>query len=79
MLLAAGLTTLLALQVFLNVAVVTNLLPSTGISLPFFSYGGSSLVVLLCEMGILLSISRQYYMTRDQLREEEARKELGMD
>ena len=48
-LLAAGLTTLLALQVFLNVAVVTNLLPSTGISLPFFSYGGTALITSLAR------------------------------
>ena len=58
MLTAAGLTTLLALQVFLNMAVVSNLLPSTGISLPFFSYGGTALVLQLIEMGIVLSISR---------------------
>ena len=47
------------LQVLLNVAVVTNTIPNTGISLPFFSYGGSSLLMLFLEMGILLSISRQ--------------------
>lgn len=58
MLLAAGLTTLLALQVFLNVAVVTNLLPSTGISLPFFSYGGTALITQLAENGIVLNVSR---------------------
>ena len=57
-LLAAGLTTLLALQVFLNVAVVTNLLPSTGISLPFFSYGGTALIMQLAENGIVLNVSR---------------------
>lgn len=55
---AAGLTTLLALQVFLNIGVVTNFLPATGISLPFFSYGGTALVLQLAEMGIVLSISR---------------------
>lgn len=58
-LVTAGLTTLLALQVFLNVAVVTNLLPCTGISLPFFSYGGTALVLQLAEMGIILSASRE--------------------
>ncbi len=57
-LIAAGLTTLLLLQVFLNVGVVTNLLPATGISLPFFSYGGTALLVQLAEMGIILNISR---------------------
>jgi len=53
-----GLTSLLAIQVFLNVAVVTNLIPCTGISLPFFSYGGTALWMQLVEMGIILSISR---------------------
>ena len=57
-LVCAGITTLLAVQVFLNVAVVTNLLPCTGISLPFFSYGGTALLIQLGEMGILLSASR---------------------
>lgn len=56
--LAAGLVTLIALQAILNLCVVTNLLPSTGIALPFFSYGGTALAVNLGEMGILLSISR---------------------
>ncbi len=57
-LVCAGVTTLLALQVFLNVAVVTNLVPCTGISLPFFSYGGTALLIQLGEMGIILSASR---------------------
>ena len=57
--LASGLTTLIAVQTVLNLCVVTNLLPSTGIALPFFSYGGTALAVNLGEMGILLSISRQ--------------------
>ena len=56
--LAAGLTTLIAVQTVLNLCVVTNLLPSTGIALPFFSYGGTALAVNLGEMGIILSISR---------------------
>jgi cell division protein FtsW len=54
----AGITSLLFLQVFLNVAVVTNLIPCTGISLPFFSYGGTALMIQLAEMGIILSVSR---------------------
>ena len=58
-LLAAGVTTLLALQVFFNIGVVTNFLPSTGISLPFFSYGGTALLLQLFEMGLVLSVSRQ--------------------
>ncbi len=58
-LVCAGITTLLALQVFLNVAVVTNIIPCTGISLPFFSYGGTALLIQLGEIGILLSASRE--------------------
>ena len=58
-LLVVGITTLLAVQVFLNIAVVTNLIPVTGISLPFFSYGGTALVIQLVEMGVILSVSRQ--------------------
>ena len=58
LLVCAGITTLLAIQVFLNVAVVTNLIPCTGISLPFFSYGGTALLIQLAEMGIILSASR---------------------
>lgn len=57
-LVAAGISTLLAMQVILNVAVVTNTIPCTGISLPFFSYGGTALWIELGEMGIVLSISR---------------------
>ena len=55
---AFGISLKLAIQVLLNVAVVTNTIPNTGISLPFFSYGGSSLLMLFCEMGILLAISK---------------------
>ena len=55
---AAGLVTLIAVQTILNLCVVTNLLPSTGIALPFFSYGGTALAVNLGEMGIVLNISR---------------------
>jgi cell division protein FtsW len=58
-LLVIGITTMIAVQVFLNVAVVTNFVPNTGISLPLFSYGGSALLVQLVEMGIILSVSRQ--------------------
>lgn len=56
--LATGLTAQVGLQAVLNVAVVTNTIPNTGISLPFFSYGGTSLMMLLAQMGIILSISR---------------------
>ena len=58
-LLAFGITSQIGIQALLNMAVVTDLIPNTGISLPFFSYGGSSLVILMIEMGILLSISRK--------------------
>ena len=54
-----GIMTLFAFQVFANVAVVTNLFPVTGISLPFFSAGGSALIIQMAEMGLVLSISRQ--------------------
>ena len=55
---AGGITTMLALQVILNVAVCTNLVPCTGISLPFFSYGGTALLIQMAECGIVLSVSR---------------------
>ena len=58
-LLAVGVTTQIGLQVFLNIAVVTGLIPATGISLPFFSYGGTALLIQLAEMGMVLSVSRQ--------------------
>ena len=64
---AAGLITLIAVQTVLNLCVVTNLLPSTGSALPFFSYGGRALAVNLGEMGLLLSISRQRDQTKIQL------------
>ena len=62
--LAVGITTLLAVQVVLNMGVVSNLLPSTGVGLPFFSYGGTNLMMNLGEMGIMLSISRWSSSTR---------------
>ena len=57
-LLVLGICIKMAVQVLLNIAVVTNTIPNTGISLPFFSYGGSSLIMLFFEMGIILSVSR---------------------
>ncbi len=57
-LMSMGITSQIIVQTLLNFGVVTNTLPSTGISLPFFSYGGTSLTILLAEMGIVLSISR---------------------
>ncbi len=57
-LLAIGLTFQVGLQAMLNIWVVTNTIPNTGISLPFFSYGGTSLLILLAQMGVVLSVSR---------------------
>ena len=53
-----GLVLQLALQVFLNIAVVTNTIPNTGIGLPFFSYGGTSMLMTMGQMGLILSVSR---------------------
>ncbi len=61
MLLAVGITTQIGIQTVLNLAVVSNLIPNTGISLPFFSYGGTALIMQLVEMGIMLNISQHRY------------------
>ena len=58
-LVGSGISAMLALQTILNVAVCTNLVPCTGISLPFFSYGGTALLIQMAEIGILLSVSRE--------------------
>ena len=58
-LIALGITGQIGWQMFFNIAVVTNTVPNTGISLPFFSSGGTSLVLLLAEMGVMLNIARQ--------------------
>ena len=63
-LMVGGVMTLVGLQTFLNIGVVTGLLPTTGISLPFFSYGGTALSIQLAEMGIVLSVSRQMKPTK---------------
>ncbi len=63
-LLVTGITTLLAMQTFLNIGVVTGLLPTTGISLPFFSYGGTALSIQLAGIGVVLSVSRQMRPTK---------------
>ena len=59
MMIALGLTVQIGLQALLNIAVVTNTIPNTGVSLPFFSYGGTALIMQLVQMGIILNISRQ--------------------
>ena len=57
-LVAVGITALVGIQVIINIAVVTSSMPATGMPLPFFSYGGTALFILLCQMGVLLNISR---------------------
>ena len=57
-LLAIGVTTLVAVQAIINIAVVTASIPTTGMALPFFSYGGTALVILLVSVGVLLNVSR---------------------
>jgi len=69
-LIVIGITSLLALQVFLNVAVVLNLIPATGISLPFFSYGGTALWIQLVQIGIVLAVSRNIPPYKDGGKEE---------
>ena len=63
-LLAAGCTTHIGMQVLLNIAVVTNTIPNTGISLPLFSYGGTALLMTLGELGVVLSVSKKSTMTK---------------
>ena len=63
-LLVVGVVTLIAMQTFLNIAVVTGTVPTTGISLPFFSSGGTALAMQLAEMGVVLSVSRQMKPTK---------------
>jgi len=60
-LLVMGIICQIAIQVFLNIAVVSGSIPSTGVSLPFFSYGGTALVVFMAEMGIVLNVSKYSY------------------
>ena len=59
MLITVGITVQIGIQALLNIAVVSNSMPNTGISLPFFSYGGTALIMQLAEMGIILNVSRQ--------------------
>ncbi len=66
MLIAVGITTQIGIQTVVNLAVVSNLVPNTGISLPFFSYGGTALIMQLAEMGIMLNISQQRYYPNEK-------------
>ena len=66
-LIACGIFAHIALQVILNICVVTNIIPTTGITLPFISYGGTSVVFLMFEIAIALSISRQIVIKREEV------------
>ncbi len=66
MLIAIGFTLQIGLQAFINMSVVSGLVPNTGISLPFFSYGGTALIMQLMQMGIVLNVSRQRYALPDR-------------
>ncbi len=71
-LVVVGVMSHIALQVILNLAVVTNSIPNTGVTLPFFSYGGSSMIFLMAEMGLVLSVSRGIHLDEEtQLRWQE--------
>lgn len=66
-LLATGFIYHIGMQIILNLCVVTDVMPNTGISLPFFSYGGTAIIMMLAEMGIILSVSRSAHMKKDGL------------
>ncbi len=59
MLITSGITFQIGLQAILNIGVACNAFPNTGVTLPFFSYGGSALMIQLIEMGVILGVSRQ--------------------
>lgn len=75
MLIAVGITTQIGIQTILNLAVVSNLIPNTGISLPFFSYGGTALIMQLAEMGIMLNISQHRYYPDEKSKEKKKKKQ----
>ena len=62
-LLVVGVMSHIAIQVILNIAVVTNTIPNTGISLPFISYGGTSVCFLMFEMGVVMNVARNIKIT----------------
>ncbi len=70
-LLVIGIMMQVGLQVILNIAVVTDVIPNTGIGLPFFSYGGTALFLMLCEMGVVLSVSRSCSARHETMKNEE--------
>ena len=77
-LLAIGITSVIAVQVLINIAVVTGSMPVTGVPLPFISYGGTSLVFNLAAMGILLNISRQCKTTKDIIEEKVIKSKMNV-
>ncbi len=79
MLLAFGITTHIGIQAFLHMMVTTKMFFNTGVTLPFFSYGGSSLFVFMAEMGVLLGISRFYCRKKTDVERERLMKQIGMD
>ena len=72
-LIATGVLAQLSVQIIMNIAVVTNSIPATGVPLPFVSYGGSSLLIMLAEIGIVLSVSKR---TKDVIEEEDEEEEF---
>ncbi len=78
MLVSFGITTHIGIQAFLNMCVAADIFPNTGVTLPFFSYGGSALVITMAEMGILLKISRQYYRKRADIEHDEMERRAGL-
>ena len=76
-LLVAGITSQIAIQTIFNMGVVSGLLPVTGASLPFFSYGGTSLLMLLGEVGIILAVSRRIPKEEDTEKKEKRRLHKG--
>lgn len=79
MLLAFGITTHIGIQAFLHMMVCSRLFFNTGVTLPFFSYGGSSLVIFMAEMGVLLCISRHYCRKKTDVERERLMKQMGME
>ena len=72
--LVVGITVQIGIQALFNIAVVTNAFPNTGISLPFFSYGGTALMMQLFEMGVVLNISRHTHVAKERQDQEKKRK-----
>lgn len=79
MLLAFGITTHIGIQAFLHMMVCTRLFVNTGVTLPFFSYGGSSLIIFMAEMGVLMCISRHYCRKKSDVEREQLRKQIGLE